>query len=406
MTERERLLATAGYFASGSHPDRGKAVEAYQALLERYPDEGAALQNLAQMLASRHEFARAESLFLRRVELDSTVQFAPFNVIVSQGSQGDTEAMKASIERARRLFPGHVRVRHSEALVQYVSGNFDSSATIFEVGRREAAGDELDRSFFVDLVQAARRLQGRFRDAHEVRRQFSAQSGANSGRALIDSLDEAALALWFHDRPGELVRRAEAALRRFPISPGPAGEPYVTLIKLFAAAGRPDRARNFLSDLEGTFQDSVQRRLNSWQVQVSGARIALAEGRFREAIDLYRTSNRRSDGPRTSCQTCEDPEIGLAFDRANLPDSTIRVYEHFLNTPDPWNHWENSWERARILRRLGELHEAKGNRTEAANYYQKFLDLWKNADPELQHYVVEIRQRLARLGTTGDVRRP
>ena len=51
-------------------------------------------------------------------------------------------------------------------------------------------------------------------------------------------------------------------------------------------------------------------------------------------------------------------------------------------------------------------HEAKGNRTEAAGYYQKFLDLWKNADPEVQRYVVEIRQRLARLGSSGDVRRP
>jgi hypothetical protein len=89
-----------------------------------------------------------------------------------------------------------------------------------------------------------------------------------------------------------------------------------------------------------------------------------------------------------------------------MPDSTIRAYEHFLTTPDPWNSWQNSWERARILRRLGELYEAKGNRTEAAGYYQKFLDLWKNADPEVQRYVVEIRGRLARLGNTGDVRRP
>jgi hypothetical protein len=30
-------------------------------------------------------------------------------------------------------------------------------------------------------------------------------------------------------------------------------------------------------------------------------------------------------------------------------------------------------------------------------YYAKFIELWKNADPELQPKVTEIKQRLARL---------
>ena len=41
---------------------------------------------------------------------------------------------------------------------------------------------------------------------------------------------------------------------------------------------------------------------------------------------------------------------------------------------------------------------AKGDRVKAGMYYRKFVELWKNADPDLQPKVVEVRRRLARLG--------
>ena len=52
---------------------------------------------------------------------------------------------------------------------------------------------------------------------------------------------------------------------------------------------------------------------------------------------------------------------------------------------------------AGTYKRLGELYEAKGDKAKAIAYYQKFVDLWKNADPELQPQVAEARRRLARL---------
>jgi hypothetical protein len=52
---------------------------------------------------------------------------------------------------------------------------------------------------------------------------------------------------------------------------------------------------------------------------------------------------------------------------------------------------------AGTYKRLGELYEAKGDREKAASYYLQFVTLWKNADPELQPKVAEVRRRLARL---------
>jgi hypothetical protein len=47
-------------------------------------------------------------------------------------------------------------------------------------------------------------------------------------------------------------------------------------------------------------------------------------------------------------------------------------------------------ERARVADRLGQ-------REQAAELYRYVADLWRNADPELQPYVVEARARLRRL---------
>jgi DNA-binding SARP family transcriptional activator len=48
-------------------------------------------------------------------------------------------------------------------------------------------------------------------------------------------------------------------------------------------------------------------------------------------------------------------------------------------------------------RRLGELYEAKGDIAGAIKNYEEFVKLWKDADPDLQPQVTEIRNRIARL---------
>ena len=53
--------------------------------------------------------------------------------------------------------------------------------------------------------------------------------------------------------------------------------------------------------------------------------------------------------------------------------------------------------RADTYMRLGALYEDLGNREQAVDYYNRFIDLWKDADPELQPRVEAVKQRLARL---------
>ncbi len=56
---------------------------------------------------------------------------------------------------------------------------------------------------------------------------------------------------------------------------------------------------------------------------------------------------------------------------------------------------------AEALRRLGELHEARGERAKAIDYYTRFTDQWADADAILQPLVQDVRGRISRLRVEG-----
>jgi hypothetical protein len=90
-----------------------------------------------------------------------------------------------------------------------------------------------------------------------------------------------------------------------------------------------------------------------------------------------------------------------------MTDSAVVWFERYLATP----YWRPTDPRgdtrylAGTYKRLGELYEARGDRQKAASYYTKFVELWKNADPELQPKVAEVRRALARLDVEPPTKR-
>ena len=50
--------------------------------------------------------------------------------------------------------------------------------------------------------------------------------------------------------------------------------------------------------------------------------------------------------------------------------------------------------------KLGQIHEQQGNPAKAIEFYERFLDLWKDADPGIAE-VEETKKRLALLRSSG-----
>ena len=78
-------------------------------------------------------------------------------------------------------------------------------------------------------------------------------------------------------------------------------------------------------------------------------------------------------------------------------DSALTLYDRILTTPGIWRMFEDAYRLAPTYRRLGELYEARGDRAKARDYYGRFVDLWRDADPELQPIVADARAALRRL---------
>jgi tetratricopeptide (TPR) repeat protein len=128
--------------------------------------------------------------------------------------------------------------------------------------------------------------------------------------------------------------------------------------------------------------------------------IALAEHKPQDAIAEFRRGDVGYDGaPANECAPCLPWNLARAFDAAGQADSAIAMYERYLATPY-WLRATPRFDPARlpfIRERLGQLYESTGNEQKAAENYQAFAELWKNADPELRPRVVAARAKLRRM---------
>ena len=182
--------------------------------------------------------------------------------------------------------------------------------------------------------------------------------------------------------------------------------PYVSLALGYAAAGRPERARALLGQFERGV-DLTFRRVDEHMRRYAWGQVALAEGRYQDAIaelEAYVPTPR-------NCLACGQSALALAYDRAGNPDSAIAVYDRFLTTPNinrlneqgPFGSDETQL--APACKRLGELYEQRGDTAKARIQYSRFVRLWSEADPELKPSVISVEQRLRRLGGEEPVTR-
>ncbi len=86
-----------------------------------------------------------------------------------------------------------------------------------------------------------------------------------------------------------------------------------------------------------------------------------------------------------------------AYEMAGEPDSAITFYERSMTTPHYNRSRLNARHLAYIYERLGDLYEQRGDTAKAIYYYGKLVELWKDADPELQPRVEAARRAIAAL---------
>src|SRR5881296_1773273 len=395
LTAFKRDLAEAYYYTRVDY-DPAKTEAAYRAALEQQPENGVALNNLALAFNGLRRFSEAESLAARGITVAPTQWALYVNAMQAQIGQGKyADAARTAGLFAQRA-PGNpltpfVRVFLAAAQREYDSAEVESRALA------QTARDPTWQAAAAGTLAALGLVRGKLTVAEgQFRREMAAneQRGV-PGKYLEDAIALAVMDAHYRNAPEAGRREVEAALRRHPLATIPAADrPYLGLAWLYAHLGRPDSARHFLAEYEAAVPEAV-RRSEPFR-HGAAAEIAFAEGRVQDAIKGYRAWYDED-----SCAVCGLYLLARAYERAGEPDSALAVYERAVTTPGYARAFEESATLGPTYRRLGELYEERGQLDKARDYYGRFIDLWKNADSELQPMVREVRVRLARLSQEG-----
>src|SRR5262249_19876166 len=138
----------------------------------------------------------------------------------------------------------------------------------------------------------------------------------------------------------------------------------LALVRLYAIAGRADRAAAYLAEYDKSAADTTLARPGPEIRQYLEGLVVLAQGRPADALRLLRQVGNPRPYLVTICEICLDRDVAMAFEAQRLPDSALVAYEHFANTPLP-NRVRLDSELPITLRRIGEIYEQKGNAAKA-----------------------------------------
>ena len=399
-SESERAFIEATYLSSsGENRDRAKAVAAYEEML-RLGDSVRAANNVAILLNQRREFARAETLYKASARLNPQLaRISQPNVIVPLIFQQKFDEVDSLLTVIRPRFPENATVRRTPINLFYLRGDLAGYRKAVDSVRLQ--GDTLDREWAKRRHAELVLFDGRVKEFSRLVDEIANRNLRNADDRLDRAVDVHAFArMDLLGQRKEVVAEVDVAVAAAQREGVPAGEwPYFALIDLYSAADEPQKARHWLNRYDADIKDTFLLRLQRpGRIRVEGE-VLLAEGKFAEGIAAIRRSEMLPDGPVGNCLICIPMFMSFAFDRARMADSAIHFMEQALETYDP-NRMGDIRDPVIIPlfnRRLGELYEAKGDRVKAAEYYRKVIDQWKDADPELQVIIAELRARVRRL---------
>jgi tetratricopeptide (TPR) repeat protein len=392
LPELERDLTTAWYYRTVDY-DPSKVIAAYRSVLERDSGNEIALNNLALMMNETRTWATAETLALRATTSGNSAPF--YNAVRAQVGQGHLADAQATLDRFARAAPGNPNVRDLRGLLRAARGQYGAAEDEIRHLQEEQRTSASWKHYSSLSLAALSEIQGKLAQAERHVREameISEQRGIPRDY-LLDATGVAWLDMRYRNRAADGLRIVEAALQRHPLtSVPPEDRPYVPLALFSAFARQPERAGHLLAEFEASVPEGIRRRVSD-RYAVMGA-MALLAGRTKDGIAGFRKAHDEHTG---GCATCWLYELATSYEQARQPDSAVAVYERIASTPGLYDIFDYAHTLPPTYKRLGELYEQRGDRAKALGYYGRFVDLWKDADPELQPVVRDMRARLARL---------
>jgi non-specific serine/threonine protein kinase len=420
LPPRESLLVQA--FSYIVEQDAQGAIGALSQLIERFPDDKEALFWRGTFLRQSGESQAGIEDMLASLELDPTYPFALINLIDAYEDLDNIPGAITMAERYRTIRPDEVtphitlaglyirveqlpkaRQEIAEALrldpqsyaaiatlAGYfgLTGHIDSIRTILEpfltdtthVTHLTVANERWGAALF---------LNGRFSESFAQYR-HTAELEQRYGDSLQVAGHLMALAVR-HNTVGETDSARQVFNRAYKIFPQQLRFSQI-LFEVALTEGDFEEA--------GTIRDKLLDRLakviNEEQLRrvrtTYDAQMEFAAGNYRSALRKFNSARLISGDPDDFSFL-----IGRAYLETGRPDSARAELERSILRYGPF-HPRGYWQRSYYY--LGKIHEALGNRGDAAKSYRTFLRYWGRADRPLPE-VADAKERLSQLSSAS-----
>jgi len=388
LTERESLLAEATYYTIATGEPR-RAIRVYERMVDLDPRDAWALNNLGATYTDLGEWDEAEHWFARSVAIDSSVK-SVVNVATAQVNQGKLDEAAATLDIADRMAPGAERSLATRYSLETNRENW-VEAKALAIKLRDDSTDPAWAgvgSFALGHVAA---ILGKLTEAEAHWREATrASSEAGTGFPAWPLMQVFDLDAHVRGDTARALRALDAILTDFPLEDrNVLNRPYGWLALTYARGGNRAKAEALIAEWEAEVPEEYRsgEDVDAWMLRIEAASL-LSAGRLEEALDLVR----QADVP--GCAPCRYVPKAQIFDQMGVRDSALAMYEGFLELhAHDRAGWDNEL-RGPTLERVGQLYDEAGDLENAAVYYARFVELWADADPELQPRVEIARARL------------
>ncbi len=381
LTELERHLTTATYY-DVIEDDQPRAAAALRAAVEADSTSGIAWHNLAAAYLAQRKFAEGIQAARRSVAAtpDLVTEYVwLMRVLIGTGRVDEAARV---LDTLRTRFKGQPN-DNSDVSLAAARGRF-AEAEAVATRLLSAAGQDWDRARWLKvwLLKLAA-VQGRLAEAYRSADQIVEQviRHGDSVYALHLTAQIAQLDVRLRHNPLDARRRLDNRARWYHLDRRPPSDgPYIWFAQAYAVAGATREAHQMLA--------AIQRQ-------------SYVRGRYDERLvsGYIAEHEQRYDSALAALRAYQPPELARVFELAGMSDSAIAYYRRYLDEPgDPSDGLSLfAAQVPEAYEALGRLYDEKGDREQALDFYGRFVDLWRNADAELQPRVRAARERIAAL---------
>jgi tetratricopeptide (TPR) repeat protein/predicted Ser/Thr protein kinase len=417
-TERERLWIEA---AGTTGSDQAAALHK---IVARFPDEKDAYLGLALNFRSTNQFDSAISCLQKVVQIDSYNKLAYNLLAYMYDASGEFEKSIAAINQYLALAPDEANPYDSRGDLYAYNGKFTEAADSY----RQALAHKPD---FYSSLRKLGDMYLLLGQDHRAESCYTVLSSCDNRGMRADGRTRLAAIPTYHGRFNEALHVLDDGLAADRLEKNPAG-PVLKLISKSiieyvrgARDSAAEHARQAHELLVTMAPASADQATAWWAFQESSrGHTAVADSIMQFLVARYKEMHRENDEELLRGQALmllargdargavarfesipaaqpgkDEPQRyfrSLAYLEVGQPGDAVPLLEDLLS------HYNDQYFTAIPLialahYQLARAYEASGWKRKAAEQYRFFLDLWKNADPDLPQ-VAESQKRLSALG--------